>query len=276
MKNQSKLGIVAGSGMLPQRLISFCQKYNRPYFVLALEHQAEDHMAQNTPHAWVRLGEVGKALEILKTEGVQEIVMAGGIRRPSWSDLRPDFLGSKWLARIGMKAFGDDGILSGIIQELEKEGFSVIGADSLLEDLKTPFGSLGIVMPTPEDINDIKRGFEVLMALGSQDVGQAVVVEQGIVIGIEAIEGTAGLLNRCGPLKREKKAGVLIKASKPFQEQRVDLPAIGSDTIQQAYDCGLNGIAIEAERSCILHQTLVIEMANKLGIFVYGFDPTTF
>ncbi len=265
-----KLGILAGGGQLPVRVIEACRATGRDFFVLAFEGQTDPATVVDTPHRWVRLGAVGAALDHLHAAGVSEVVMAGPVRRPSLEELRPDWRGAMFLAKVGVRAFGDDGLLSAIVRELEAEGFRVIGADDVFESLRTPEGLVGTLAPPEESKIDIARGIEVLRTIGPLDIGQAVVVQQGVVLGVEAIEGTDALLERCGRVRREGRGGVLVKMSKPGQERRVDLPTIGPDTVAGAASAGLCGIALEAGRTLIIDRPAVARAADEAGLFVVG------
>src|SRR5215471_10979534 len=218
-----KLGILAGSGELPLRLIDACRAADRPVFVLALEGAANPEDFAGVPHARVRLGAGAEGLRLLREHGVQELVMAGPVRRPTLSALRPDWRAAKMLARIGVRALGDDGLLSAIIKEFELEGFRVVGAHDVLKSLLALEGPIGTIAPDAQARADIERGLEVASALGAVDVGQAVVVQQGIVLGLEAVEGTDSLIERAGRLQGEGPGGVLVKVAKPGQERRADL-----------------------------------------------------
>jgi hypothetical protein len=173
-----------------------------------------------------------------------------------------------------VRAFGDDGLLSAVVREIEGEGFRVVGAEDVLGALAARAGAYGRVAPSEQDRLDIARGVEVLRALGAVDVGQAVVVERGVVLGIEAIEGTDALVARCGALRREASGGVLVKIAKPAQERRVDLPTIGVRTVEAVADAGLAGIAVEAGRALVADARAVAAAADARGVFVLGVAAT--
>ncbi len=266
----AKLGIVAGSGELPRRLVELCQQNGRQLFVIAFEDQTDPITVEGVDHAWVRLGAGGEALEHLKSAGAKELVMIGPIARPSLKALRPDLRTVRFLARIGAEALGDDGLLSSIVKQLENEGFQVRGAHELLADLISVEGVYGRVKPDAQADLDIARGIMVVRALGAVDVGQAAVVQQGIVLGVEAIEGTDALLTRCRDLRREGPGGVLVKLKKPDQEARVDLPTIGPRTLEGAISAGLRGIAIEAEAALVVDRGELARSADEAGLFLVG------
>jgi DUF1009 family protein len=266
----TKLGVLAGGGQLPVRVIEACRAAGRDFFVLAFEGHTDPATVIDTPHAWVRLGAVGEALRRLHDAQVKEVVLAGPVTRPSFDDLRPDWRGAMFLAKVGARAFGDDGLLSAVVKELENEGFRVVGADDVFGNLRTPAGRCGKLVPDPAAESDIRRGIEVLTTIGPLDIGQAVVVQQGVVLGIEAIEGTDALLERCAVVRRSGRGGVLVKIAKPGQERRVDLPTIGPGTIQRAVAAGLVGIALEAGRSLIIDRAAVVGAADEVGLFIVG------
>jgi DUF1009 family protein len=264
------LGIIAGSGRLPAQLIESCQAVGRAVFVLAFDN-ADMESIRHVPHQQVRLGAVGEAIGHLRNAGVEEVVLAGKVKRPAFTSLRPDAMGAKLLARLGTAFFGgDDALLKVIVSFLEGEGFNVVGADDVLGALITPAGVLGKIAPDARAKADIAQGLKVAKELGALDVGQAVIVENGHVLGTEAAEGTDALIERCAGLRRELRSGVLVKAKKPGQESRVDLPAIGPDTVEKIHAAGLAGIAVEAAASLILDKEKTIARADALGIFVVG------
>jgi len=273
-QKQAKLGIVAGGGDLPTLIIDACRAEGRPYFVLGLSDFAEPDLLPEEPGAWIRLGEVGKAFDCLKLNEVKEVVMAGRVRRPSLSQLNPDYKTTKLLARIGIQALGDDGLLAAVIEEIEGEGFCVVGVDDILSNLLAKSGPLGEFEPDKAGWMDITRGCEVVSALGGADVGQAAVIQQGIVLGVEAAEGTDALIDRCARLNLGGSGGVLVKLRKPGQDHRADLPTVGVGTVESAVAGGLSGVAVEAHGVLVIQGDAMIQKANAASMFVVGIDPT--
>ncbi len=267
------LGIIAGSGGLPRRLIESCRASGREVFVLALEGEADSATVDGVPHAWCRIGAGGTGLDLLRAHAVDELVLAGGVRRPSLGALRPDWRAAKFFARVGYRALGDDGLLSAIVKELEREGFRVVGADQLLGEAALPEGPLGMLRPDADALADIALGLRLARAIGALDIGQAVVVQQGLVLGVEAIEGTDSLLRRVAGLRRGGPGGVLVKAEKPGQEKRADRPTIGPQTVSLAATAGLRGIAAEAGATLLLDRVEMIRIADAAGLFVVGVRP---
>ena len=199
--------------------------------------------------------------------------MIGTIRRPSFFDLLPDMRTTAFFAKIGTKALGDDGILRALVHEIEAEGMAVRGVHEVMSDLLVKKGCLTKHKPDKQAEADIRRGVEVALALGRLDVGQAVVVQQGLVLAVEGIEGTDELLRRCGGYKRKGDGGVLVKLRKPQQDMRIDLPTIGLQTVKRAKESGLCGIAVHAGNGLIVDEAEVIRLADKEGLFVIGVNP---
>jgi DUF1009 family protein len=256
---------------LPARIAEACRARGRDIFILAFEgHAARADIPADLPQAWVRLGAAGTGFRLLREAGVAEVVMAGRIRRPSLTDLRPDLRTVRFFARVGLKALGDDGLLKAVVTELETEGFRVVGVEAILPDLLVPEGVLGRTGPDDQALADIARGIEVARGIGALDVGQGAVVQQGIVLAVEAVEGTDAMLARCRTLRRDGSGGVLVKVRKPGQERRADLPTIGPATVRAAAEAGLRGIAVEAGGALIVDRTATVAAADAAGLFVVG------
>ncbi len=265
-----KLGILAGGGELPARLIAACRQSGRPFHVIAFDGHAEPERLGDAPASWVRLGEAGTGISILKQQGCAELVMAGPVRRPTLKDLRPDWRTTRFFAKLGLAALGDDGLLRAVVRELEGEGFRVVGVDEVLGDILAEDRLYTRAAPDDQAEADIARAAQVARGLGALDVGQAVVVQQGIVLAVEAIEGTDAMLSRCATVRREGPGGVLVKLKKPGQDQRLDLPTIGLHTVRNAHAAGLRGICVEAGGALIVGREAVAAEADRLGLFVLG------
>ena len=269
---EKTLGIVAGGGLLPRKVVEHCRATGRPFALAALKNNADEKLLKDVPCLWIRMGEGGKAWDYFKKQGVEEIVMVGFVKRPSLFSLCPDWLTLKFLTRIGFKAFGDDDLLSSVVDFLENEGVRVVGVHDVLPGLTAPAGVFGKISPDEQAMADIKRGIEVARGLGALDVGQSVVVQQGIVLGAEAVEGTDALIARCGDLKRDGVGGVLVKTKKPSQETRADLPTVGVRTLENAKKAGLRGIAVQAGYTLIVDKDALTRKADELGLFVVGVE----
>lgn len=268
------LGILAGGGPLPGRVARAARAAGRAVFIVGLQGFAEPGVIAPYPHAMVRLGAAGRILDLLRAAGCRDVVLIGPVRRPSVLDLRPDAEGARILARIGRAAFaGDDGLLAAVVRVLEEEGFRVIGAHEVLAEIVAPRGVLGRAAPDALALADIERGRAVARALGAADVGQGCVVQQGIVLAVEAVEGTDAMLARAAGLARPGPGGVLVKLVKPGQERRADLPTVGPRTVAAAVAAGLRGIAFEAGGTLLAERDTCVADADRAGLFLLGVDP---
>jgi DUF1009 family protein len=268
------LGILAGGGPFPGQVAEAARAAGRPVFIVAFEDYADPSVIESFPHAYARLGAAGRILTLLRQNNVEDLVLVGPVRRPSLMDLRPDFEGTKILARIGRAAFaGDDGLLAAVVRVLAEEGFSVLGAHEIITEALGPRGVLGRIAPDGQATADISRGIEIVRALGRVDVGQGCIVQQGIALAVEAVEGTDQMLSRAAALARPGPGGVLVKLVKPGQERRADLPTIGPRTVTAAAAAGLRGVAFEAGGTLLTDRDACIAAADAAGLFLFGIDP---
>jgi len=265
-----KLGVIAGDGMMPVEIINHCNRVGREIFVVGIEPYAKEEQLKNAPHTFAKIGEAGKILKTMAKNDVREIVLAGGVKRPSFKELIPDWKGAKIMAKLAIKKMSDDNMFRAVIEEIESHGFKVVGIEEVVPEMLFSEGVYGKVKPSVEDMDDIQRGITVAKALGSVDVGQAVVVQEGMVLAVEAIEGTDMMLSRAATVKKQGKPPVMIKILKPGQDMRADLPAIGLQTIEQLKKYGIKGIAVEAGGILLIEREAVIKMANEAGIFIIG------
>lgn len=265
-----RLAVLAGRGPLPALVIEAARASDREVFVLAFEGETDPALVDGLPHAWVPLGAVGRALRTLHASGATDVVLIGPVRRPALATLQLDARGLQLLARLGLRGRGDDRLLQAIVEELERDGFAVLGADQLIGALLAPEGLLTRAAPDREAEADIALGRAVAMRLGELDVGQAVVVQQGVVLGVEAAEGTDQLLERCAGLRRAGPGGVLVKLKKPKQERRTDLPTIGPETLRRAAAAGLAGVAVQAGQCLIVERASTVAAADRAGLFLLG------
>jgi UDP-2,3-diacylglucosamine hydrolase len=271
-----RLGIIAGGGLLPFKVAAAARAAGRGVFILGLEGFADTTLIRPWPHESRRLGAASRIIAALREHGCQDLVMIGPVRRPSLLDLRPDAEGAKLLARIGRAAFaGDDGLLAAVIRVLTEEGFRVVGMHEIMREAVAPSGILTATRPDAQAMTDINRGVEVARLLGSADVGQGCVVQQGLVLAVEAIEGTDAMLLRAGALRRDGIGGVLVKLVKPGQDKRADLPTIGPETVRNAASAGLRGLAFEAGATILAEREACLAAADSAGLFLLGLDPAT-
>lgn len=271
-----KLGLIAGGGALPVTLAERCMAAGRPLFVLRLKGFADPALLR-FEGAEVGLAELGGAIAALKRAGCGAVCMVGDVARPDFAALKPDLRGLRALpGAIAAARQGDDALLRFLLGEFEREGFRVEGAHEVAAGLTLAPGPLGRHAPTPEQQADLNRAMETARALGRLDVGQGAVVCDGVVLAVEAQEGTDAMLARVADLPAALHGspgalrGVLAKAPKPIQELRMDMPVIGVRTVEGAAAAGLAGIAGEAGAVLVLDREAVAARADALGLFVYG------
>lgn len=274
MTSQRKLGIIAGGGSIPKMLIEHCAAQGRDFFVLAIEGNADKALiTDDIPHQWIRIGQAGTGFKRFAEEKVQDVIMIGTIKRPGFFDLVPDLRTTAFFAKVGAKALGDDGILRALVNEIEAEGMTVRGIHEVMSDLLVKPGILGRHKPDKQALVDIRRGIDVALALGKLDVGQSVVVQQGLVLGVEGIEGTDELIRRCGEYRRKGDGGVLVKLRKPQQDMRIDLPTIGPRSVSRAQESGLRGIVVHAGNGLIVDEAETIRLGGQSRPFIMGINP---
>jgi UDP-2,3-diacylglucosamine hydrolase len=270
------LGILAGGGDLPLAIAESAGKDGRGVFVVALSGAA-DPWVETHPHVWASLGEAGKVLKALRAAGCEEVVLAGKLARPKFHEIRLDAKALLLLPRIVAAArHGDDALLRAVADSFVREGFRLVGAHEAAPGLLATAGVMGRVKPSAEAEADIAAAFKIVRVLGELDVGQAAVVCDGLPLAVEAAEGTDAMIARAGSLPEalrgtpDKRRGVLVKAPKPIQDRKTDLPVIGTATVQNAAAAGLAGIAVEAGGALILGKDAVIATADRLGLFLIG------
>lgn len=264
---------------MPLLLADRCSAAGRPYFVIRLKGFAEPTL-QAHPGADVGVAELGCCFETLRANGCAAVCFAGMVKRPDFKALKPDLRGLRALPGvIAAAARGDDALLRFMLGEFEKEGFVIEGAETVAADLTLGVGPLGAFAPTSTHQMDIDLALRTARALGELDIGQAVAVARGVVLAVEAQEGTDAMLERCAALPQalrgtaEARLGVLVKWPKPIQERRVDLPVIGIRTIEAAAAAGLAGIVGEAGSALLIDRVAIEARADALGLFVIGLEP---
>ena len=270
LKLPESLGIIAGGGSLPLQVYNACKDQGVAPFMIAFEGQTDPETIEGTQHMVSRLGAAGSVIKMLKSKNISDLVMIGSIRRPTFAELKPDLKTAEFYAKEGLNALGDDGLLKSLKRFLEKEGFTIHGAQKFLPNSLMPEGALARTKPNKTHQADIERGIEVLKMLGKLDIGQSVVVQQGFILGVEAAEGTDALIKRCGEYKRKGSAPVLIKLCKEGQDQDIDLPTFGAQTVQNLIDAGFAGMAAHTGQSFIVDADQVSVLADSHKIFIFG------
>jgi DUF1009 family protein len=273
------IGILAGGGSLPREIARHVtQRGDRVHIVAIAGEAGEDYAPY--PATLLGWGKIGGMIAALKGAGVQDLVIIGAVRRPDLFALRPDlglFRNLPAIMRI-VTAGGDDGVLTRVVRFFEEQGFRVAAPGSLAPELLVGEGPLGRVVAPPGADADIALGFDLLRRLGRFDVGQAAVVAGGIVQAIEGPEGTDRMLQRVARRRNSGQLrttpGVLVKRPKPGQEMRIDMPAIGPQTVQRACEAGLGGIAVLAGSTLVAERDAVVHSADAQGLFIQGFTDT--
>lgn len=273
MPDTLPVAILAGGGKLPAKVAAYVLAQNQPVLLITFTGQPEPELDFNTPgimHYRQNLGAVGQTLKLMKQHGVEQVVLAGYLSKPSLFDMRPDARGLALLAKVMRRH--DDALLRAVCQLLEDEGFTLVSPQTLCPELLAPAGTLGRVAPSASHMADIKLGQEVLATLGPLDIGQAVIVKDKTVLGVEAVEGTDALITRCAGLRGTDDAGgVLVKAPKTNQTLMADMPAIGEHTLTLLAQHGYSGVAVQAQHTLLLDADAMTNAADTANVFVYGY-----
>ena len=267
-----KVGLIAGDGSFPLEVAKSISQKNNEIFIIAIKGSASKDI-ERYPHLWIRIGEIGKAIKALKENNCKEVILIGGVKKPNVWLLRPDFGALKLFFKlIILPIKGDASILKTLLNFLEKDNkFKVVGAEKYISYLLMSKGLIAGEKINEQANIDIDIAVENCKNIGSKDIGQACVVVNGQIIASEDSSGTDKMLR--GIISKEIRfhnEGVLVKLAKPIQDRRVDLPAIGMQTIKLAKEIGLCGIAIEEKSSFISNKERVLKFANKNNIFIFG------
>jgi DUF1009 family protein len=275
----SRLGLIAGGGELPRAVAQSARAGGREDFVIGLLGSLDEteDWVKDFPHEMASPGAPGQAFRSFRREGVTEVLLVGKVDRPRFSDLKLDARGVMLLPRA-LKAArqGDDALLRFLVTMFEEEGFRSVGVAEAAPGLVCGEGALGRLTPDEDAIADMQRGFAVVRALGALDVGQAAAVCEGLVLAVEAAEGTDRMIERIATLREalrgtpSNRRGVLVKALKPTQDAKTDMPVIGVATVERAAAAGLAGIGLQAGGALVVDKAMVAARADALGLFVTG------
>lgn len=273
----SHVGLIAGGGVLPFAVADSLKARGITPILFALKGFCDPVAASRFRHHWVPLGQIGRLKSLMRDEHCRDLVFIGTLVRPALSEIRLDW-GTLRAMRHILSAFrgGDDHLLTGIGRIFEDDGFRLLGVKDVAPDLLMPAGALARARPDASAEADIARGLDVLRALSPFDIGQATVVIDSHVVGVEGIEGTDGLLARVAQLRAQGRIrarpgrGVLVKAPKSGQDLRFDMPTLGPQTIARAAEAGLAGIAIVAGNTIVAEPQQMVEAADAAGLFVTG------
>ena len=269
----SPIGLVAGNGQVPGEFIENARARGLEIVVLGLNGEADPALATHARSlTWVGVGQLGKIIKVLKREGCRQVAFVGGVRRVNFVDgFKIDWVGLRMLSRL--RSFNDDSILRGIIHSMESKGIEVVAASLLLEKSIARPGLLTLQPLSAQDIADAKIGWEAARAIGDLDIGQSVIVRNKTIIAVEAVEGTDATIKRAALVKGQ--GGALIKLAKSIQDLRVDMPAVGVNTIVQMKESRLSALIVEARKTLIVDPQAVLKAAAEAGIAIYAAEHLT-
>ena len=271
------LAIICGGGSFPGAVAEAVARRGRRPVMFAVKGWADPKVVERYDHHWIAIGQAGRFFRLARAEHCRELLFIGTLLRPPLTQIRLDWQSIRLLPRmIRMLHGGDDRLLSGVARLAEEGGLRVIGIEEVAPDIIVPDGVLGRYQPSPRDRADIALALTVIAALGPFGVGQAAVVADNHVLAVEAAEGTDNLLARIADLRRQGRVvtppgvGVLVKAPKPGQDRRFDLPAIGPQTVEHVARAGLAGLAVAAGNTIVAEAADVVAAADRAKIFLLG------
>jgi len=269
----SRLGLIAGNGRFPLIFAKAARAAGVDIVAVAHQGETQPEIAALVPEVtWVRVGELGKIIATFQLAGLTQAVMAGGIHKAgALTHFKPDERGLAFISRL--PSLKDDVILRGVAQELENEGITVVESTRFLSSLIAQEGVLTTAAPNEQQWADIRLGLAVAKEIGRWDIGQSVIVKRGTVLAVEGVEGTNAAIRRGGELGG---AGtVVVKVSKPQQDLRFDVPAIGPDTVAVMREVGATALAVEAEKTLMIDQPELLFAANTQGISIVGLNAVS-
>ncbi|MCI5166120.1 MAG: LpxI family protein [Candidatus Electrothrix sp. GM3_4] len=264
------IGLIAGGGQFPLLFTEAAQKRKRSVVAVCHQNETQTELEQRADVAcWVKLGQLGKIIRFFHEQGVRETVFCGTMTKTRmFKDILPDFKGLSLWNKIDKRL--DDAILRAVAGALEDDGIKVLASTCYLDHLFFPKGVLGRKKPSKEQQADIRFGWRLAREIGRLDIGQCVVVREGAVLAVEAIEGTDAAIRRGGKLSGS--GAVVVKMKKPGQDFRFDLPATGTKTIETLASVKGSVLAVEAGQSLLFDREAMIVAANRAGIVVVGVE----
>ncbi|MDY6839128.1 MAG: UDP-2,3-diacylglucosamine diphosphatase LpxI [Thermodesulfobacteriota bacterium] len=270
MTTMERIGLISGSGQFPVVFSRAARKKGLKVYAIAHEGETEPRLETFVEAMkWIKIGQLNQLISFFRGHGVKDAVMAGAITKTKmFSDVRPDLKALKVLAT--MDHTQDDGLLRAFARELERAGITIHASTFLLPELLAQKGRWTRRKPSKSEMSDVRFGWGIVKEIGRLDIGQTVVVRDGSVMAVEAIDGTNATIKRGGTLGREKT--VVVKASKPNQDLRFDMPAVGVETILTMGDARASVLAVEAGKTLVFDRDDMVERANEQGIAIIGID----
>jgi len=265
-----KIGLIAGSGQFPVLFSKKAEKKGYEIFAVGFHSETDKILARHVQHLkLLHLGQISKLIKYFKQHRITEAVMVGAITKTNiFKDIRPDFKALSFIAKIAKTH--DDSILTSFAELLLKEGIKIKPSTFLLPELISPRGCWTKRKPDKAERKDISQGWKLAKEIGKLDIGQCVVISNGTVLAVEAIDGTDATIKR-GGLLSHKNGAVVVKLAKPSQDLRFDLPSSGYQTIKTMHESGVSVLALEAEKSIAFDREEMITLANKYNISILGY-----
>jgi hypothetical protein len=264
-----RYGLIAGNGRFPLLALESARRLGHDVTVVAIQEEASAEVAAAAPHChWISLGQLSKLIDILKQEGITEVVMAGQVKHAKiFSSIAPDWRLVKLLATLPSK--NTDGLIGGVIRILEDEGIHLRDSTALLKPMLADAGAMTRRKPTKDESADIEYGRRVANALAGFDVGQSVAICERACVAMEAMEGTDAMLRRAASLTNGRRLS-LVKVARRREHLLFDVPVVGFDTIPVMRETGTTVLAVEAGRTLMLDKEQMIEAADEARIAIVG------
>ena len=269
-KNYDRIAIIAGQGLLPKVIYDECLKKGIKSYVIGLQGEINEQIFQGIEYDLFKPYNISQIFKHLKANNLTKVVIAGKVNRSNLSKLIFDKTGFKIFTEIIKSGLNDSNIYSKIIKYIEENGFQIVSPNEIAENILSQKGNITNTLIDKEENLDIEKGVNILRGIIAHDIGQALIINKGLVVGVEAVEGTNELIKRCAKYLGSDNDGVLVKLCKPHQDQRLDLPCIGPDTIKNIAKFSYKGIVLEAKKSIIIASKETIKLANENKIFIYG------
>ena len=260
------LGIIAGNGVYPRLLADSARKAGvKKIIAAAFTGETDPALEQHVDLLeWMRVGQLNRLLRFFRTQHIHDAIMAGQIAPKNLFDLRPDWKALMLLGKL--KQRNAESMFAAIADELANLDVELLPATTFLEDSLAPSGLIAGPKLSRHEEDDIDLGWRVAKEIARLDIGQTVIVKNGTVVAVEAIEGTNDAIKRGGALARE--GAVMVKVAKSKQDMRFDVPVIGVETIRAAAEARLRVIAVEAGKTLLLERDAIVDFANRSEISI--------